>query len=219
MNSEAKKFSIIAGFAIIVIAAGVVLMLRSSSGTPSAPGAPADPALLTRINSSQTGPATAPVTLVEFGDYECPACAAAFPILKPILDSYGLKLNFVFRHFPLPMHNSAPLAAEAAEAAGSQGKYWQMHELLYTRQQEWAEKPNAFDVMVGYAQQLGLNVDQFRQDVQSNKFADKISGDMKDGQTLGINATPTFYVNGKQIVGVPKDGDLRSMVDAIIHKK
>src|SRR5438552_3274427 len=130
-----KQVLILIGLGIVIIGGGILLMLRSGSFSASPTNQPlADPGKLVRDNSHMTSKLNAKVTVVEFGDYQCPACGYAYPILKQVLeDQYkdNPDVNFVFRNFPLPQHANAPAAAEAAEAAGAQGKYWFMHDLLY----------------------------------------------------------------------------------------
>jgi len=168
-----------------------------------------------RDNSHMTGQANAKVTLVEFGDFQCPACAAAHPVVKQILETYNgnENFNFVFRHFPLSgIHKYAMDSAGAAEAAGRQGKYWEMHNLLYERQTEWAV-PQALEYFVQYATQLGLDGELLRQEVRDKKYADIISADYADGEALSVNSTPTFFLNGQPLVGIPKFDDLKKSID------
>jgi protein-disulfide isomerase len=143
------------------------------------------------------GPATAPLTLVEYGDYECPYCGKAYSALKAVQKRMGNHLRFVFRNFPLKeMHPHAFAAAEAAEAAGAQGKFWEMHDTLYEHQDDL--EPQA---LVGYAKTLGLDVRRFVKDVNAGAFAAKIEHDFKTGLMSGVNGTPSLFINGE-----PYDG-------------
>ncbi len=170
-----------------------------------------------------TGPENAPVTLVEFADFECPACGQAFPVLEQILKDYNGKIRFVHKHFPLypSPHIHSMIAAEAAEAAGAQGKFWGMHDLLFKNQDQWARPDDSkWDPMPfyeQYAQTLGLNVTDFKKFVKDNKGKDAIERDQKEGQKLGVNATPTIYINGKGSSGVPTYDDLKKQIDAILN--
>ena len=210
-----KELKIMLGIAVLVIAGAAFLFIKGNPQSTT----PADAGLLVRDNSDMTGDKNAKVTLVEFGDFQCPFCASMSPILKQIIDNYqGNKdFNFVFRNFPLPQHQYAKISAEAAEAAGAQGKYWEMNELIYANQNVWVPSPTPLDIYAGYAQTLGLNVDQFRSDVQANKFSDKINTDLADGNALGVNSTPTLYLNG---VKTPASNftDLKSAIDAALAK-
>ncbi len=183
----------------VAILGWAVLMFSGNSSSPTAQSV--DPAILVRPDSNKIATDSAKVTVVEFGDYQCPACAMAAPVTKQLLKEYEGRINFVFRHFPLPQHGNAMLAAKAAEAAGEQGKYWQMHELLYTNQTAWENQSSAAEIFAGYAKEIGLNDTQFRDTMNSNKFFDKINGDRNDGETAGVNSTPTFYINGVKTAG------------------
>lgn len=138
------------------------------------------------------GPETAPVTLVEYGDYQCPYCGEAFPIVRQVQKRLGPKLRFVFRNFPIgTAHPNAPLAAEAAEAAGAQGRFWEMHDMLYEHQSE-LEEP----YLLAYAQELKVEVGQFRSDLERHAYRARVQEDFMSGVRSGVNGTPTFYING-----------------------
>ena len=144
------------------------------------------------------GPADAPVTLLEYGDYECPFFGAAYPIVKEVQSRLGDRLRFVFRNVPITTsHPHAELAAETAEAADAQGKFWEMHDLLYENQQHL----EAADLH-RYAEQLGLDVDRFDDELARHVHAERVREDFMSGVRSGVNGTPTFYVNG-----VRHDGD------------
>jgi len=140
------------------------------------------------------GPDDAPVTLVEYGDYECPYCGAAHLIVEQILRSLSDDVRYVFRHFPLArIHPHAQQAAEAAEAAGVQGKFWQMHNLLYENQ-----RALAIPHLLAYADALALDVDRFAQDLNSGVHASRVREDFMSGVRSGVNGTPTFFINGRR---------------------
>lgn len=154
------------------------------------------------------GLAEAPVTVIEYGDYECPYCRGAARDIHLLLDRYPDTVRFVFRNFPIPqLHPHAEQAAEAAEAAASQGKFWEMYELLL--------QPSFgldIDSLRGYAIQLGLDTAQFRRDLASHAYAARIERDVREGIRNGVNATPKFYVNGERMDGAfPLEG----LVDAV----
>ena len=154
------------------------------------------------------GEADAAVTLVEYGDYECPDCGRAYPILKAVRRRFGRRLRFVFRNFPLrESHPHAERAAEAAEAAGAQGKFWEMHDRLFERQFALD------DYALGeYAAELGLDVARFRRDLESGVYRRRVRDDFRTGIMSGVNGTPTLFVNG-----VRHDGpsDLEALVAAL----
>jgi protein-disulfide isomerase len=143
------------------------------------------------------GPDDAPVTLVEYGDYECPYCGMAHPIVERARQTLGSQLRFVFRHFPLAeAHPHARLAAQAAEAAGAQGKFWEMHDTLFEHQD--ALEPA--DIL-GYAESLGLDVARFTSELEAGTYARKVRDDFRSGVRSGVNGTPTFFVNGVRYEG------------------
>ena len=138
------------------------------------------------------GPATAPVTLVEYGDYECPYCGAAHRSVERVLQVMGNDLRFAFRHFPLSqIHPHAYQAAEAAEAAGAQGRFWEMHDLLFENQDRLGLRD-----LIGYAGALGLDLERFVTDLRGHANAGRLREDFLSGVRSGVNGTPTFFVNG-----------------------
>jgi protein-disulfide isomerase len=143
-------------------------------------------------NDHVQGAPDAAVTLLEYGDYECPYCGAAYPIVKQLQSTMGDALRFVFRNFPLAtMHPHAEQAAEAAEAAAAQGRFWPMHDLLYENQQRLGA-----DDLMGYANRLGLDAGRFERELSDHTYADSVHEDFMSGVRSGVNGTPTFYVNG-----------------------
>ncbi len=143
------------------------------------------------------GPDDAPVTLVEYGDFECPYCGMAHPIVKSAQRELGNQLRFVFRNFPLAeLHPHARLAAQAAEAAGAQGRFWEMHDMLFEHQD--ALEPQD---LIGYAKSLGLDVPRFERDLKAGMYAKKVRDDFRSGVRSGVNGTPTFFVNGERYDG------------------
>jgi protein-disulfide isomerase len=151
---------------------------------------------LNDLDHSQ-GPPDAPVTLVEYGDYECPHCGAVHPIIKDIQTAMGAQLRFVFRHFPLStMHRHAMRAAEAAEAAGAQGKFWEMHDTLFQDQQH-LEDP----ALIADAQKVGLDLPRFEGDLSSHSLLPRVQQDFREGMRSGVKGTPTFFINGTRYVG------------------
>jgi len=138
------------------------------------------------------GPAEAAVTLVEYGDYQCPYCGAAYPIIKEVQARMGERLRFVFRNFPITTsHPNAEQAAEAAEAAAHQGRFWEMHDLLYENQSRLGEED-----LRSYAKELELDVPTFDRELAEHVHAERVREDFMSGVRSGVNGTPTFYVNG-----------------------
>lgn len=211
-----KEVKIMIGIAVVVLGGGIALLLAQPEQAEVSQ--PVDEQSLVREGSHMTGKKEAKVTMVEFGDFQCPACGAAHPIIKQVLADYkdNPEVNFVFRNFPLTsIHPNALASAEAAEAAGEQGKYWEMHDMLYQKQNEWSSLPNPVDTFVGYAGQLGLNTDQFRQSVVNEKYSSVIDADLADGGGLGVNSTPTLYINGKKLASYQYDSMKAAIEEAL----
>ena len=159
------------------------------------------------------GSATAPVTLVEYGDYECPYCGQAYPIVKAVLKTLGPRVRFVFRNFPLSeMHPNASNAAEAAEAAGAQGKFWEMHDTLFEHQS--ALRPRD---LVAHAAALGLDSDRLAAELKSHTHAPRVKEDFMSGVKSGVNGTPTFFINGERHDGPWYHQDLVAAIEAAIE--
>jgi protein-disulfide isomerase len=170
-----------------------------------------DSAKLTRPVSTRdhsAGPADAPVTLVEYGDYQCPYCGAAYPVVKRLQKKLGKKLRFVFRNFPVTQaHPYALIAAETAEAAALQGKFWEMHDLLFEQQDSLTP-----DIIPVWAKKIGLDLDQFGNDIKQGVVAKRIQEDRQSGIRSGVNGTPTFYINGTRYDG---PNDYESLLEAL----
>jgi len=146
------------------------------------------------------GDITAKVILIEYSDFECPACGAYHPVVKRLEEKFGSQIGVAYRHFPLSqIHPNAELAALAAEAAGRQGKFWEMHDLLFENQKIWSKNSSAKEIFIGYARELQLNEGQFVNDLAVKDLREKISASYKEGVSLGITGTPTFFLNGKKI--------------------
>ena len=161
-----------------------------------------------------SGPATAPVTIIEFSDYQCPFCARVVPTIVKLRQTYGDKVRVVFKDFPLPNHSNAPKAAEAAHCAGEQGKYWDMHDRLFANQQGLAV-PSLKQTAAG----LGLDAAKFDQCLDSGKYAASIAADMKEGELLGVQSTPTVYINGRAVLGAQPFEMFQSVIDEELAKK
>lgn len=172
----------------------------------SEPGARLKPTVSERDHVE--GSLDAPVVFVEYGDYECPHCLQAHSIVGELQERLGDRLSFVYRHFPIrSMHPNAQLAAEAAEAAGAQGKFWDMHDLLFENQGSLDDAS-----LAEYAEQIGLDKVQFQRDLESGRFRDRVEEDFKSGVQSGVNGTPTFYINGERYDG---PWDIESLVEEV----
>lgn len=166
------------------------------------------------------GPEGAPVVLEEFGDYQCPPCREVFPEVEAIKREYGERLRFVFRHYPLTrIHPHALLAAHAAEAAGAQGKFWEMHRALYENQRAWSPTPDPRPLFENYARQAGLDAERFRRDLGGSEPDARVVADHARARSLGVESTPTFFLNGRKLP--PSSGfgrELRAQIDRELAK-
>lgn len=183
--------------AIIIVFVGIFAFTSKSSDNKSSSSKSSSSSLSQHV----VGAGTAGVTLVEYGDYECPYCQQYYPTVKTIQQQYGDKIKFQFRNFPLVnIHRNAFAAARAAEAAALQNKYWEMHDTLYqtSNWQIWTNASDPTPYFKDYAQQLGLNVSKFTTDFASSQVNDTINADMAEGNNLNITGTPTFFINGKK---------------------
>ena len=181
----------------------------------------AGPASNTPPTSHTVGAGTEGVTLVEYGDFQCPFCKDFYPLLKQVKNEYGNKITFQFRNFPLNQsHPHAYQAARAAEAAGLQGKFFEMHDLLYENQDSWSGLSDVTNVFEGFAHQLDLDMEKYKSDVVSAEVGAAIDADIKEGQNIGVNSTPTFVLNGQKVEQTPQSLDefkelINSKIDEI----
>ncbi len=186
MTSETKIFLGIILTTILIIGGGMVLMTR--------PAPTYDLKTLAPATAWATGSATPKATLVEFSDYQCPACKAFEPTIESMLAKYATTLRFVYREFPLAQHPFGQKAAIAAEAAGAQGKFWEYHTALFPQQDSFSD-----EFFVKLATDLGLNVDKFKTDLENKDIKKRVDDDVAFGNTIGISATPTFFLDGKKL--------------------
>ncbi len=198
----------------IVLACVVILGLFVWFG-PKTTVVVKDPALLVKADSQMTGKIGGKVTLVEFADYQCPACAVISPYIREIANQFkdNPDFNFVYRNFPLSQHKNAVISAEAAESAGAQGKFWEMAELLYKNQAEWENVAEPIEIFAKYAGELKLNSVQFRLDLQMHKYQPKINADLQDAIALNLNKTPTIFLNGVEVVDL---NNLKAQIEKVL---
>ncbi len=155
-----------------------------------------------RLNDSdwKRGNPDAKLVLVEYSDFQCPACAVYFPVVEQLLKDYPDKVLFAYRHFPLTqIHKNANLAAYAAEASGKQGKFWEMYEKVFQSQKLWSDAGNAKQIFLGYAKDMFLDETEFLQDLESNVVKEKVFKDYQTGLQYQVGGTPSFFLNGKRI--------------------
>lgn len=163
-------------------------------------------------NDHVLGPSEADVTIVEYGDFQCPYTARAHEALKDLRDRVGIRMRLVYRHFPLDKHPLAEPAAEAAEAAGAQGKYWEMHDALFAHQAELS--PHALLVI---AESLDLDIERFQEDVLGGRHEPRVMSDLERGRQEGVEGTPTFFINGERYRGDSDEASLERAITGALH--
>jgi protein-disulfide isomerase len=213
-------FVIVAGVALAALGSGAMLYRAKR------PQLQAIPASNTVAGKSDTesvhirGNPDAPVTLEEFGDFQCPPCGIFASFGEELLREYDSRLRIVFRNFPLPAHEHAREAAVAAEAAGMQGRFWEMHDVLYREQAVWSNAPNTRELFESYAGTIGLNLDQFRKDIDGEKAKERVDSDHARGESLGIKVTPTLFINNQPVEGTDKTpAGVRAAINAVLAGK
>lgn len=159
----------------------------------------------------------AAATLIEYSDFQCPACGAYYPLVKQLSQEFGDKVRFVYRHFPLEQHKNAELAAFAAEAAGKQGKFWEMHDLIFDNQREWSDSEDARALFAKYAASLNLAAEQFQKDIDSAEVKAKVEKDYQGGLAAKVNSTPTFFLNGKKLQNPRSYEEFKKILEAEIQ--
>src|SRR5947209_2503045 len=214
---RALPFILIAAVAIVTLSSGALLYrskrARLESGTTTS-GLP-------NIQPEHVrGEADAPVTLEEFADFQCPSCAmTTLQSIGPMEKNFGERLRVVFWHFPLPNHKHGREAALAAEAAARQGKFWEMHDLLFEKQGDWSKVPDIHPVFEDYAKQLNLNVDKFKKDFESPDVAAAVDRQHQQGESRGVKNTPTIFINGREFPPPFNPDRLQEAIDAAIAAK
>jgi protein-disulfide isomerase len=209
---------IVGGVVLGIVVIAILAFIFSGNAAPPAFNATVVPA----ISSSDwvRGDTSANVSVIEYGDFQCPACGEYEPLVQQLTKQYGSSVEFVFRNFPLfQIHQDAMIAAQAAEAAGVQGKYWEMHDLLYQKQSEWSAEPAATVVAKyfnGYAQTLGLDVTKFDADINSTAVKNKIQHDIDTGNAAQIDHTPTFFINLAQIQNPNNLAEFQADIEAAL---
>lgn len=168
------------------------------------------------LQTQVAGNPDADVTLVEYSDFECPACGQFHPFVKEVLANYEDEIRFEYKHFPLTnIHPNAEPAARAAEAAGQQGQFFEFHDLLFENQQEWAGSANPAQYYESYAEELGLDMSQWRTQQRSTLLREKVEADFNEGSDLGVTGTPTFFLNGERMV-IQTFDDFRAQIEEVL---
>lgn len=192
---------------VIVAVVGFLLFTQPSEQTTGS------------VSEHKVGAGTTGVTLMEYGDFQCPACAQYYPVLQQVKEYYGDKITFQFRHFPLEsIHPNARAASRAAEAAGNQGKFWEMHDKLFESQNMWKDTKDPIGTFEGYAKDIGVaDMEKFKTDYRSSEISAIINADLQAGRDAGAKSTPTFLLDGK-ILDPNPSASLQSFIDLIDAK-
>lgn len=213
--SNKKQFFMWGGIVLAIVGLIYGLSLFGSNNT-----SPAGKADLTTsgITDHIKGAEDSVVTLIEYSDFQCPACKSYEPVVQQLTEYYGDTITFVYRHFPLrSIHRNAQLAGQASEAAGLQGKFWEMHDVLFAEQSRWANSANPQGMFEDYAEQLGLDVEQFKTDIESDDVIGKVNKDYRTGNQAGISGTPSFVLNGERITSNPRSlEEFRAIIDPLL---
>lgn len=202
---------------VVILLGGAFFLMKSPTAPSQADRQKTAELLTIKADDWVKGPAEAPITLVEYLDFECEACRAYYPTIKQLKEEYKDRVRFVVRYFPLPGHKNSMTSALAVEAAGKQGKFWEMHDVLYDNQQAWGEKgktnPGVFEE---YAKLLGLDMERYINDVNSKETKGRINRDKDSGTALGVQGTPTFFINGERIPNPKGYEDFKSIIDGLM---
>lgn len=199
---------------VALVLGGIVYALTQAGGNTGSS------ALLTDAVSADDhikGIADSQVVLVEYSDFQCPACATYHPIVGQVIDEYQDRIAVVYRHFPLrSIHPNSQISAEASEAAALQGKFWEMYDQLFEKQDEWSGESDPTERFVTYAEEIGLNTDQFRTDLTSSVVTDAVDANYRSGVAASVNGTPTFFLNGTQLDNPGSFDEFRTVIDAAL---
>lgn len=212
-----KRFLIIFG-AIILVFIGLVFFSKKDENKSSSNGGENSSA---QLSNHTVGEGTTGVVITEYGDFECPACYQYYPLIEAVKQKYGDQIKFQFRHYPLTeIHQNALISARAAEAADKQGKFWGMYAKLYENQPTWKESSTPASAFEGYAKELGIDVEKFKQDMKDESTNAVVQADRAEARRLNYSSTPTFEINGKKIEN-PRDveGFYKLIDDAIKEKQ
>lgn len=212
ISNEMKVMGGVLLATVVIIVGGALLAGRDSGTAPGAELSEEDRGRVVRTNSPALGPDDAKVTIVEFGDFQCPACGALHPIMTRLREQNADKsVRFVYRHFPLAQHEFAQVAAEAAAEAQAQGKFWEMHDTMFERQSK-LDIPD----LVEYARELGLDGAAMQKALDEGTHRAAVLQDRSDGVALGVNSTPTLFLNNRMYTGTRSVEAMQAAIDEIL---
>src|SRR5207248_6423573 len=213
-------FVIVAAVALATLVSGAMLYRAKRLPALTIPENSAAPGASGAESGHVRGRSDAPVTIIEFGDFQCPPCANLSEPINQLERDYRSRLRIIFRHFPLPNHQHAREAALASEAASLQNRFWEMHDLLYREQSVWSKAPDARVLFSAYAGMLGLSIDRFRKDMESEQAKARVTSDEQQAITLGVRTTPTIFVNNHEVSHAHLNpAGLRGSIDAALRAR
>lgn len=208
-----KNLIWIGGLAVIIM--GLMLWGRGGGGVESS----FELGVLNPVDHVK-GNASSTVVLMEYSDFQCPACRSYYPIMRQLTQEFGDRVAFVYRHFPLTtLHRNAEFAARVAEAAGKQGKFWEMHDLLFEKQNEWANLADPYPAFESYATLLDLSISQFKTDWTSKEVKDLVKAEITHALKSGLQGTPSFFINAKQIENPKSAEEFRVFIKQALEGK
>lgn len=214
-----SKTSLWAGVTVLVVGVVVVLMLLVKMSSDLGSGSAVSlKTALAATDWTRGSASSSKVTLIEYADFQCPACASYHPLVKELEREFPNDLLVVYRHFPLPQHKNAVMASVAAEAAGKQGKFWEMHDVLFEKQTEWSDVSDPKELFGSYAIFLGLNGAQFAADLLDPSLEAKVNSQKLDGVKNNVNSTPTFFLDGVRLVNPRSYASFKELVVDALEK-
>lgn len=179
-----------------------------------------DSTLFTVTDEWIRGPEDAAITIIEYSDFQCPACGQYYPVLKQLKEEFPNDLRVVYRHFPLrQIHINADISARASEAAGQQGKFWEMHDAIFEAQQEWSNVADPTEIFTGYALQIGIEKEAFLESLNSSTTAAAVSADEATGRSLAVQGTPTFFMNGEKLTNPRSFEDFKKIIEETLNSQ
>lgn len=216
---DTQKRVIIWFSAVLVVGISAVGAYQVATGSPTTlPHRDGTLSLAVDYSDWTKGSTTPKATIVEYSDFQCPACGAYYPLVEQVYAQYKDRVSFTYRHFPLPQHPNAIPAAYASEAAGMQGKFWEMYDMLFKNQAEWSVVSDPQPFLEGYAAKLGLNMAKYKTDIVSDAVKARVDRSKQSGVTSAIDHTPTFFINGKMSNNPQSLAEFKALIEyAITH--
>ncbi len=218
-EKKSRMVQTIALWSFIIIAGGLTIFGISKliSQTPDDNNLTASVLMAITDTDWVKGNKQSNITLIEYSDFQCPACRGYYPILKQLSQDFGDDINFVYRHFPLKqLHPKAESAARAAETAGLQNKFWEMHDMIFENQEIWSNKRNVKEIFISYATTLNLNIEQFKNDLDSKDIKERVDDDYQGGVKLNIRSVPSFFLEGKKLTNPRTYEEFKNLIEGAI---